>query len=178
MTTDPLIEAALARRARKAPKPPHDGDSWEAEVDRQFKRLRDAGRILSVHRNHPPWRQVGKAKKGVIPVRLMGTGAPDWDVVVPGALIRGDDKFTQRKSFPLVNVKDHQAESLDAWALGGGYPVLLVCARDRRWVLDWRKVSPFFWDVGTASLSPGEMGSMGGEFDDDWLTVWESTCRT
>lgn len=169
--SDPLLDAAVNRRKKRSVAK-QNGATWEAEIDKQMVRLRKAGRILSVHRNFPPWRQAGPAVKGVMPVRLMGEGAPDWDVVVPGALIRGDDKHTEQERFPLDNIKKHQAESLDAWALGGGCPVLLVRTPVACWVLDWVCISRRFWD-GTASLSTADMDEAGARFTDDWLTAWE-----
>ncbi len=179
MFADPALEAARERRRarnRRKEAARATGAAWEAEVDRQMVRLRDAGRILSVHRNYPPYRQVGPAKRGVMPVRVMGTGAPDWHVAVPGALILGDDKHTDRQRFHLDNIKPHQADSFDAWQAGGGFSVLLVRTPAGRWCLDWRRVGPIYRRMPSGSLSEEQLDACGARFTDDWLTAWES-CR-
>ncbi len=110
-----------------------------------------------------------------------GKGPPDYVLMYGGWGVALEAKSTAQSRWPFQDLKQHQAEHLDAWQAAEGIAGLLIQIRGLRLAVPWRRIGPL-WNAwhrntgrakpGSASVSPGILRGMGFPLDlgGAWLT--------
>jgi len=139
------------------------GKIWERQLERYHALIQSSGRAL-VTRNHPEV-IVRRGRGGqIVGAQFRATGAPDYTILSGGRTIVADAKSIRLSRWPLRQLEDHQASTLNAVEKHGGLPLLLINTPDGSYAVLWSLVRPF-WNVwragdarrGEASLTAEQM---------------------
>jgi len=148
------------------------GHEWERFLQGNLGLLARSG--LCAWRKNPKQVRTIMGDDGQLQVITTGQGPPDFTVRTKAHHFELEAKRTKEARWRYADLKDHQAQQLDAWQVQGAICGLLVHIHGLNLAVPWPAIGPRWWAwhnqagraaSGTASIHATELRSMGVEID-------------
>lgn len=138
------------------------GAGWEAELRSWHRKYRAAG-LAHVVKVDPPVKQVQQLGKGRFVGVVTQKGPVDFIGVAMGRPVAFDAKRTDKPTFSVSIIPEHQRRDLDRWAEHGAFTFIALRCSAGRFVLPWEHIRAV-----SGAMDPRVRGTEMGE--DGWIS--------